>query len=103
MASSLSSSARRNPLLALTFCAAVANGQPRNALEPAQMYKRVQPSVVIIEAYGEDGKVAKTGSGFIVSSDGRILTNYHVVQHCKQASVRLANGDLRQRGSPVYR
>ena len=58
------------------------------------MYKKVQPSVIVVEAYGPDGKIAKTGSGFLVSSDGRFITNYHVVQHCKRAGVRLADGDV---------
>jgi hypothetical protein len=48
---------------------------------------------VTIEAIGSDGKVAKTGSGLLVSADGKLLTNYHVVSHSKQATVRLANGD----------
>jgi trypsin-like peptidase len=53
----------------------------------------VEAGVVAIEAFGPDGKVAKTGSGFLVSSDGKLLTNYHVIAHSKQATVRLANGD----------
>lgn len=34
-----------------------------------------------------------SGSDFLVSADGKILTNYHVIQHTKQATVRLANDD----------
>lgn len=58
-----------------------------------QIYKKTSPSVVTIERYGLNGKVAAVGSGFLISSDGRILTNYHVIAHSKQATVRLANGD----------
>lgn len=36
---------------------------------------------------------SRNGSGFIVSSDGIILTNQHVVAGARQASVRLASGD----------
>jgi hypothetical protein len=72
----------------------LAFAQQARVLQPADMFKKVEPSVVIIEAYGPDGKVAKAGSGFLVTSDGRFLTNYHVVQYCKRASVKLANGDI---------
>jgi V8-like Glu-specific endopeptidase len=48
---------------------------------------------VLIETYGADGKVSGAGSGFLVSPDGRILTNFHVIAHTKRATVRLANDD----------
>ncbi len=57
------------------------------------IYKLAGPSVVLIESYGDDGKVSGTGSGFLVSADGRILTNFHVIAHTKRATVRLANED----------
>jgi hypothetical protein len=57
------------------------------------IYKMAGPSVVLIETYGDDGKVSGSGSGFLVSADGRILTNFHVIAHTKRATVRLANQD----------
>lgn len=62
-------------------------------LDPGALYKQASPTVVLIEAIGSDGKVVKTGSGLIVSADGRLLSNYHVISHVKQATVRLTNGD----------
>ncbi|HET7921735.1 MAG TPA: Do family serine endopeptidase [Gammaproteobacteria bacterium] len=38
-----------------------------------------------------DPTVESLGSGFIVSSDGEILTNYHVIEHADSISVKLAN------------
>jgi len=58
-----------------------------------EIYRLSGPSVVLIEMYGDDGKVSGSGSGFLVSSDGRILTNFHVIVHTKRATVKLANGD----------
>jgi hypothetical protein len=58
------------------------------------IYKIAGPSVVLIETYGDDGKVSGSGSGFLVSADGRILTNFHVIAHSKRATVRLANQDV---------
>jgi hypothetical protein len=66
---------------------------PPVQLAPGDIYKASSPSVVLIETYGEDGKVYATGSGFLVSADGRILTNFHVIAHSKRATVRLANED----------
>jgi putative serine protease PepD len=43
----------------------------------ADIAKRVIPSVVSIEARGEDG--GSTGTGFVIESNGYILTNNHVI------------------------
>ncbi len=58
-----------------------------------EIYKRASPAVVSIELLDDKGDVAKTGSGFLVSEDGKILTNFHVIAHSKRATVRLANKD----------
>ena len=57
------------------------------------IYKKASPAVVVIELYNDKGEVSSSGSGFLISADGKILTNYHVVAHSKQATVRLANKD----------
>lgn len=49
--------------------------RPANSV--AGIAKRVLPSVVSIEAKDSDG--GATGSGFVISSDGYILTNNHVI------------------------
>jgi len=59
----------------------------------ADLYKSASPSVVLIEVYNSKGEVSGKGSGFLVSAEGAILTNFHVVEHTKQATVRLANDD----------
>jgi hypothetical protein len=82
---------------ALLVCAALLGADcglnAQSALDPGTLYKQASPAVVLIEAVGSDGKVASTGSGMLVSADGKLLTNYHVIAHSKQATVRLANGD----------
>ena len=57
----------------------------------SDIFKRISPSVVAIE--WSDGKHSTYGSGFIVSADGKIITNYHVIAHTKNATVRLTNED----------
>jgi S1-C subfamily serine protease len=74
----------------LTSVAPIALGQP--SLTTAQIAKRVSPSVVVIQGKTDSGDVL--GSGFIVSKDGRVVTNLHVIRDMKTASVQLASGEV---------
>jgi len=62
------------------------------ALTTAQIVKRVSPSVVVIQGRTSSGDVL--GSGFIVSKDGKIVTNLHVIRDMKTASVQLSSGEI---------
>ncbi len=61
-------------------------------LTPAQIAERTIPSVVLIRVPGG------LGSGFIVSADGRVVTNLHVIGSAREATVVLADG--RELGHP---
>jgi hypothetical protein len=62
------------------------------SLTTAQVAKRVAPSVVVIHGKTDSGDVL--GSGFIISKDGRIVTNLHVIMETRSATVQLANGEI---------
>lgn len=53
---------------------------------------RESSSVVYIEVYDEKHMYLGYGSGFIVSPEGKVLTNYHVIDNARYATVTLENG-----------
>src|SRR3954453_679798 len=52
----------------------------------SNIYKAVSPGVVYIASTMSQGQAS--GSGFVIGSDGSIVTNDHVVENATQVSVR---------------
>ena len=75
------------------------DGQTR--MEPAEVYASTVNSVVSINTtatagtniFGQTVETASAGSGFIISPDGYIVTNYHVVKGATSVKVTLYSGD----------
>src|SRR5262245_45878125 len=57
-----------------------------------QLAEAVRQSVVVIAAPGRDGKRQGWGSGFVVSADGLIATNLHVIGEGRPITVQTADG-----------
>ena len=54
-----------------------------------ELYQNCAPSIVAISGY-EDGKTGYSwGTGVVLSADGLILTNTHVIEDCDRATVTL--------------
>ena len=71
------------------------DSDPSGTLSPAEVYEKVSPSVVGVVAYlGQSVYGSQSqGSGIIISSDGYILTNAHVVSGAEKVEIVLLNGD----------
>ena len=69
-------------------------------MSPAEMYASTVNSVVSINCsavstniFGQQTESASSGSGFIYTADGYIVTNQHVVANASSINVTLYNGD----------
>lgn len=62
----------------------------RDTLE--ELASRATPAVVLVDTRTPSG--TRQGSGFLVTSDGRILTNHHVIRDARSLTVKLASGDI---------
>ena len=52
------------------------------------LIKRIKPSTVIIFVYDDKGEFLKLGSGFFISQNGDVITNYHVLQGASSAEIK---------------
>lgn len=58
----------------------------------AALFERVAPSVVKVMSLS-DGRTIATGSGFVVTADGLIVTNRHVVKDGSSFTIETADGN----------
>jgi Trypsin-like peptidase domain len=65
---------------------------PQSGLISPEVVARASKSVVFLKGSTEGGTVL--GSGFLISSDGKIATNLHVVRDMKAGAVQLQSGEI---------
>jgi putative serine protease PepD len=91
------------PALATTTAPAANNASSADSV--ANIYSRVSPGVVFVSAGGGNGSLpfdgqgggqAASGSGFVIDTQGHIVTNDHVVEDASRFTVRFG-----KEGDPI--
>src|ERR1022692_3980564 len=57
-----------------------------------QLTAESKDSIAVLLYTGRDGKQQGLGTGFVVSADGLIATNFHVIGEARPITVQLADG-----------
>src|SRR5262245_12017201 len=92
----------RRPVVMLGLAilvAATGQAAPVEAQTVRQVFEQVKPSVVVIRARGRDvaagGQTtfSETGSGVLISADGKVMTAAHVVHAMDEISVEFLGGE----------
>ena len=74
----------------LTFIPACAQNFAPDELVNINVYEKINPAIVAIDANLDDGFSA--GTGCVIRSDGIILTGSHVIEGAKEIDVTTSDG-----------
>lgn len=85
--------------IALFLCCAAspataATKKKQKPLPAPEIFKLCAPAIASLDVFDENHKPLGTATGFVVTPEGRIMTNLHVIQGARYMAVRLANGDI---------
>lgn len=80
------------PLVAFLLLPALLVAEDPKAKTVEEIAEQLKPSVCVITARGREVKRENLGSGFVVSADGLIATNAHVIGEGRAVAVEFSDG-----------
>jgi len=66
--------------------------KPDDELSPADLFRAWAPAVVSVGVKGPRGTGG--GTGFLIDEEGTIATNYHVIDHAEEGTIKFKNGAI---------
>ncbi len=83
------------PVLWLSLCGAALTKtppKPAGSKPVTEITEAARPSIVTVTQIGRGGSQEALGTGFVISADGLIATNMHVIGHARRIQVQLSDG-----------
>ncbi len=80
--------------LLLISAASVGAQNAKSNKSPGEIARQQSQAVVVVESLDDRGTVIGQGSGFIVTPNGAVVSNLHVVQGAALVRVKLPSGDI---------
>src|SRR5882724_8061200 len=82
------------PFLILVAATLTTARAETESIDLKALAKKARPAVMLLVVSDADGKEIATGTGFLVSSDGKLITNHHVIEGAASAVAKAENGGL---------
>jgi cytochrome c-type biogenesis protein CcmH/NrfG len=82
------------PFLILASMLAANGRAETETIDLKALAKKARPAVMLLVVSDAAGKEIATGTGFLVSSDGKLITSHHVIEHAASAVAKAENGGL---------